>query len=202
MVATGRGLHPPDQDVDHDARRFQRDELGNLDDGGAVAGQPALVQRSKAAMIEMMRGKTAYLAHFARYIDQFAGASAGMLTSLMASVGVGTDLIDIKKTGTFPIVHGIRTLSIERGIVSRRQASASTHWWRMACLAQSSSASSRAISNSVVSLAVACGQDRSARKETSVAIVRPERALDLRPRPPAQRAAGGKAVPRGDPPPL
>ena len=30
MVATGRGLHPPDQDVDHDARRFQRDELRDL----------------------------------------------------------------------------------------------------------------------------------------------------------------------------
>ena len=95
---------------------FSAMNLGIFFDVVAVAGQPALVQRSKAAMIEMMRGETAYLAHFARYIDQFAGASAGMLTSLMASVGVGTDLIDIKKTGTFPIVHGIRTLSIERGI--------------------------------------------------------------------------------------
>ena len=95
---------------------FSAMNLGIFFDAVAVAGQPALVQRSKAAMIEMMRGETAYLAHFARYIDQFAGASAGMLTSLMASVGVGTDLIDIKKTGTFPIVHGIRTLSIERGI--------------------------------------------------------------------------------------
>jgi CBS domain-containing protein len=35
----------------------------------------------------------------------------------MASVGVGTDLIDIKKAGTFPIVHGIRTMSIERGVM-------------------------------------------------------------------------------------
>ena len=35
----------------------------------------------------------------------------------MASVGVGSDEIDIKKAGTFPIVHGIRTLAIERGIV-------------------------------------------------------------------------------------
>jgi CBS domain-containing protein len=90
--------------------------LGIFFDAVAVAGRSALVQHAKAAMIEMMRGETAYLAHFARYIDQFAGASVGMLTSIMASVGVGTDLIDIKKAGTFPIVHGIRTLSIERGI--------------------------------------------------------------------------------------
>ena len=95
---------------------FSAMNLGIFFDAVAVAGRSALVQRAKAAMIEMMRGETAYLAHFARYIDQFAGASAGMLTSIMASVGVGTDLIDIKKAGTFPIVHGIRTLSIERGI--------------------------------------------------------------------------------------
>jgi CBS domain-containing protein len=92
--------------------------LGIFFDAVAVAGQAALVQRAKAAMIELMRGESAYLAHFARYIDQFAGASAGMLTSLMASVGVGTDLIDIKKAGTFPIVHGIRTMSIEHGITA------------------------------------------------------------------------------------
>jgi len=91
--------------------------LGIFFDAVGVTGKVELVQRAKTAMIEMMRGETAYLAHFARYIDQFAGASAGMLASIMASVGVGSDLIDIKKTGTFPIVHGIRTLSIERGIM-------------------------------------------------------------------------------------
>jgi CBS domain-containing protein len=96
---------------------FSAMNLGIFFDAVAVAGQGGLVQRAKTAMVEMMRGESAYLAHFARYIDQFAGASAGMLTALMASVGVGTDLIDIKKAGTFPIVHGIRTLSIERGIM-------------------------------------------------------------------------------------
>jgi CBS domain-containing protein len=100
---------------------FSAMNLGIFFDAVAVAGQgdtvsSNLVQQAKADMIELMRGESAYLAHFARYIDQFAGASAGMLTSLMASVGVGTDLIDIKKSGTFPIVHGIRTMSIERGI--------------------------------------------------------------------------------------
>jgi CBS domain-containing protein len=95
---------------------FSAMNLGIFFDAVAVAGQSALVQRSKAAMIEMMRGESAYLAHFARYIDQFAGASAGMLTSLMASVGVASDLIDVKKSGTFPIVHGIRTISIQQGV--------------------------------------------------------------------------------------
>jgi CBS domain-containing protein len=97
---------------------FSAMNLGIFFDAVGVTGRIELVQRAKTAMIELMRGESAYLSHFARYIDQFAGASAGMLTSIMASVGVGSDLIDIKKVGTFPIVHGIRTLSIERGLVA------------------------------------------------------------------------------------
>jgi CBS domain-containing protein len=67
-------------------------------------------------MIEMMHGESAYLSRFARAIDHFEGASAGMLTSIMASVGVGRNEIDIKKSGTFPIVHGVRTFAIDHGI--------------------------------------------------------------------------------------
>ena len=122
---------------------------------------------------------------------------------LMASVGVGTDLIDIKKTGTFPIVHGIRTLSIERGIsvtatgkrvdalvadgvlgaeLGRELVSALYYFMEIWLRSQLRAVIDRSARN---------GGDRA-----------PERALDLRPRPPAQRAAGGEAVPRGDPPPL
>ncbi len=97
---------------------FSAMNLGIFFDAVGVTGRGELVQRAKTAMVEMMQGKSAYLAHFARYIDQFAGASAGMLTSIMATLGMVSDLIDIKKAGTFPIVHGIRTLSIERGIMA------------------------------------------------------------------------------------
>lgn len=96
---------------------FSAMNLGIFFDAVGVAGRVDLVHQAKTAMAEMMRGESAYLAHFARYIDQFAGASAGMLASIMASMGVRSDLIDIKKVGTFPIVHGIRTLSIERRIM-------------------------------------------------------------------------------------
>jgi CBS domain-containing protein len=97
---------------------FSAMNLGIFFDAVGVVGQIELVQRAKAVMVELMGGETAYLARFARYIDQFAGASAGMLASIMVSVGVGSDLIDIKKSGTFPIVHGIRAMSIERGIMT------------------------------------------------------------------------------------
>lgn len=91
--------------------------LGIFFDAVAVAGRAELVVKAKTAMADLMRGESAFLARFARVIDQFEGASAGMLTSIMASVGVGSDMIHIKKSGTFPIVHGIRTLAIEHGIM-------------------------------------------------------------------------------------
>src|SRR5206468_551242 len=47
----------------------------------------------------------------------FASSDIGSFGNFMVSVGARSDAIDIKKTGTFPIVHGIRTLAIEQGIV-------------------------------------------------------------------------------------
>lgn len=90
--------------------------LGIFFDAVAVAGRGELLVRAKNEMVALMRGETAHLSRFARAIDQFEGASAGMLTSIMATVGVASDQIDIKKSGTFPIVHGIRTLAIDRGL--------------------------------------------------------------------------------------
>jgi CBS domain-containing protein len=90
--------------------------LGIFFDAVSVTGHHELLDRAKTEMIELMRGETAHLARFARAIDLFGGASAGVLTSIMASVGVGSDEIDVKKTGTFPIVHGVRTLAIDQGI--------------------------------------------------------------------------------------
>src|SRR5262245_7778493 len=90
--------------------------LGIFFDAVAVAGRAELVTRAKTALIDMMHGESAYLARFARAIDLFEGASAGMLTSIMASVGVASGAIHIKKSGTFPIVHGIRTLAIDHGL--------------------------------------------------------------------------------------
>jgi CBS domain-containing protein len=90
--------------------------LGIFFDAVTVIGPNELLDRAKSAMIEMMHGESAYLSRFARAIDQFEGASAGVLTSIMASVGVASDEIDVKKTGTFPIVHGIRTFAIDVGL--------------------------------------------------------------------------------------
>jgi CBS domain-containing protein len=38
-------------------------------------------------------------------------------------VGIGPDTIDLKRSGTFPIVHGVRTLALERGIMAESTVS-------------------------------------------------------------------------------
>ena len=97
--------------------------LGIFWDAVAVAGKPELVTRAKSAMAELMRGETAYLARFAKAIDQFEDASVGgMFTSLMQTVGVASDAIHIKKSGNFPIVQGVRVISIDKGILAASTA--------------------------------------------------------------------------------
>jgi CBS domain-containing protein len=90
--------------------------LGIFSDAVPVAGRRDLVAHAKTAFMDMMRGESAHLAHFAHFIDLFASSEMGVLGSLMVSVGVRSGDIDVKKMGTFPIVHGVRTMAIEKGI--------------------------------------------------------------------------------------
>jgi CBS domain-containing protein len=69
-----------------------------------------------------MRGEAALLARFALLIETFATPNLGVLSTIMATVGAGPDAIDIKKAGTFPIVHGVRTLAIDKGILETQTA--------------------------------------------------------------------------------
>lgn len=93
-------------------------------DAVAVAGRAELLVEAKAALVALMRGEQALLARFANLIETFATPNLGVLSSLMATVGVGAaaDEIDIKKAGIFPIVHGMRTLAMDRGILATATA--------------------------------------------------------------------------------
>ncbi|MFY9639564.1 MAG: DUF294 nucleotidyltransferase-like domain-containing protein [Rhodomicrobium sp.] len=94
--------------------------LGIFCDATPIAGQSDLLLQAKTAFMEMMRGEKTHLAHFANLIDLFAASDIGTFGSLMVSVGARSDAVDIKKAGTFPIVHGTRTLAIEKGILETR----------------------------------------------------------------------------------
>jgi len=105
-----------------DIRRWTAapDESGALNvailyDAAAVAGDESLLRRIKGSLIAATRGEQAFLAHFARAIDAFP-TPIGLFNNLLTADGQG-DALDLKKGGIFPIVHGVRSLALERGLM-------------------------------------------------------------------------------------
>jgi CBS domain-containing protein len=80
-----------------------------------VAGDPELLNAAKQDLIEAMRGERVHLARFARAIDAFP-TPIGLFNNLL-TLKAGGDALDLKKGGVFPIVHGVRALALEKGLV-------------------------------------------------------------------------------------
>jgi CBS domain-containing protein len=85
-------------------------------DSAAVAGHSTLLDTARQTLVDMVRGEKAYLTHFARAIDSFS-TPIGVFNQLVAKEGETGDALDLKKGGIFPIVHGIRALALEQGIL-------------------------------------------------------------------------------------
>jgi CBS domain-containing protein len=83
-------------------------------DAAVVAGDAALLRDAKTELIEAIHGERVYLAHFARAVDAFP-SPIGLFNHLITVKGAG-DSLDLKKGGIFPIVHGVRSLSLEQGL--------------------------------------------------------------------------------------
>lgn len=86
-------------------------------DSAFVAGRPALLDSAKKALVELMRGEAVLLSRFANLVETFATPNLGVLSTIMASVGAGPEEIDLKRAGIFPIVHGVRTFALEKGLL-------------------------------------------------------------------------------------
>jgi CBS domain-containing protein len=99
-------------------------------DADAVTGRPELLARAKAALVELLKGEQVLLARFAHLIETFDTPDLGVLSSIMQRVGVGSEEIDLKRAGTFPIVHGVRVMAIDRGVTANSTEA------RIAALAQ------------------------------------------------------------------
>ena len=91
-----------------------------LYDAVAVSGDAALLAKAKQELIAATRDNNAYLAHFARAIETFP-TPIGFFNNLLTIDGRG-DAVDLKKGGIFPIVHGVRTLALERGLLETSTA--------------------------------------------------------------------------------
>jgi CBS domain-containing protein len=79
-------------------------------DAHAVCGDERLLDRLRAAVMSSVADNDATLAHFAGAIDAF-GTSEGWWNRLLG-MGDSGKVLDIKKEGVFPIVHGVRSLAL------------------------------------------------------------------------------------------
>ena len=84
-------------------------DVAILYDAVAVAGDMRLLTQTKAALMEAVRGRSAFMVHFARVTDAFP-MPIGFFNNLTG------DALDLKKGGIFSIVHGVRSLALERGL--------------------------------------------------------------------------------------
>jgi CBS domain-containing protein len=82
-------------------------------DAAAVAGDESLLVEAKAFLDRALGAEAIFLARFAAAADQFSegGHWLQRLTTPPAE-----RRMDLKKLGTFPIVHGVRALSLEYGV--------------------------------------------------------------------------------------
>jgi CBS domain-containing protein len=94
-------------------------------DAHAVCGDATLLEEVRAEVYKMVTDNDALLARFAAAINAFDQGS-GWWNRLL-SLNDDDKLLDLKKAGTFPLVHGVRSLALahritETGTVARLQA--------------------------------------------------------------------------------
>ncbi|MCE9683880.1 putative nucleotidyltransferase substrate binding domain-containing protein [Halomonas alkalisoli] len=100
--------------IAHWARARDGDSLMKLAimlDSHAVAGNPALLDRVRESLFAACSRDEILLSYFARAALRFSTP-----LTLFGSLKKPQHGIDIKKGGIFPIVHGVRTMALERRI--------------------------------------------------------------------------------------
>jgi CBS domain-containing protein len=81
-------------------------------DAHAVCGDPALLAQVRGAVFELVNGNDALLARFAAAINAFDGEGGSAWWQRLISADSGREQLDLKKAGTFPLVHGVRALAL------------------------------------------------------------------------------------------
>jgi CBS domain-containing protein len=82
-------------------------------DAARVAGDAALLQELRQYLDHILTGGDAFLARFAAAADQFDEPQS-LWTRL--TLRADEQPLDLKKLGTFPIVHGVRALCLRHGV--------------------------------------------------------------------------------------
>lgn len=82
-------------------------------DAKAVAGDTSLLQEVQSYLMNNLSDDVGMLMGFARAINQFNEDGQGFFAQFL---GQKKHKMDIKKMGTFPVVHGVRALSLQAKI--------------------------------------------------------------------------------------
>jgi CBS domain-containing protein len=82
-------------------------------DAAAVAGDESLLREVHAHMTRVVTASDAFIARFGAAADQF---HAPVHWWAQLTGHADEELLDIKKLGTFPIVHGVRALCLKHGV--------------------------------------------------------------------------------------
>jgi CBS domain-containing protein len=88
-------------------------QLAIFFDASAVAGDATLLDGLRAHLERLLSGSDAFLARFAAAADQFDEPQSWWQKLTARS---DEQPLDLKKLGTFPIVHGVRALSLAHGV--------------------------------------------------------------------------------------
>jgi CBS domain-containing protein len=81
-------------------------------DAHAVAGDATLLREVRAEVDRLVAANDALLGRFAAAIDSFPEESGGWWNRLLPSGDHDRQTLDLKKSGIFPIVHGVRSLAL------------------------------------------------------------------------------------------
>lgn len=84
-------------------------------DAEAVAGNKSLLEQAKQFINNSLKDDASFYSRFAKAIEQF-DTPLGLFSHLLTKESNGKATLDLKKGGIFPIVHGVRSLSLEYGV--------------------------------------------------------------------------------------
>ncbi|VEG13838.1 DUF294 nucleotidyltransferase-like domain-containing protein [Moraxella cuniculi] len=105
-----------EQTISHWCNNPSPDNLMNLAifmDARAISGDETLLDRLRGYLYQHLDGDVGMLMNFARAINQFDEDGRGFFMQIL---GQKKHKMDIKKMGTFPVVHGVRALSLQAKI--------------------------------------------------------------------------------------
>lgn len=89
-------------------------------DAHAVAGDAALLDQVRSSVAQVAHDNDALLARFAAAVDAFGHGSSWW--GRLLGRGDAERLLDLKKEGIFPIVHGARSLAFAQGVAATSTA--------------------------------------------------------------------------------